>query len=83
MREGVDIGLLKYVLSLDVVIQNGAGDPVKPLIVTLDDQQECGGVALSRAFNQPRVVKILDSLLPRWARPASSQALQKYQLTVR
>ena len=37
MREGVDIGLLKYILRLGVVIQDGAGDPVKPLIVTLDD----------------------------------------------
>ncbi len=37
MGEGVDIGLLKYVLRLGVVIQDGAGDPVKPLIVTLDD----------------------------------------------
>ncbi|MBB2682773.1 UNVERIFIED_ORG: hypothetical protein GGD47_000342 [Rhizobium etli] len=61
MGEGVDIGLLKYVLRLGVVIQDGAGDPVKPLIVTLDDQPECGGVSMSRVFNQPRVVKVLDS----------------------
>ena len=37
MREGVDIGLLKYILRLGVVIQDGAGDPVKPLIVSLYD----------------------------------------------
>ena len=37
MGEGVDIGFPEYVLRLGVVIQDGAGDPVKPLIVTLDD----------------------------------------------
>jgi hypothetical protein len=37
MGEGVDIGLLKYVLRFGIVIQDCTGYPVKPLIVTFDD----------------------------------------------
>ena len=60
MREGADVGLLEHVLRLGVVIQNGASDPVEPLIVTLDDQPEGRPVPPVRAFNQGGVVEVLE-----------------------
>ena len=38
MREGADVGFLQHVLRLGVVIENGASDAVKPLVVTLHDE---------------------------------------------
>ena len=69
MREGADVGFLQHVLRLGVVIENGASDAVKTLVVTLHDEPKSRPVPPVHVINQGGVVEVFEPVgLDRFAR---------------
>jgi len=60
MCKGAQVSFFNNILRFGIVAQDAVRHPVEPLIMTLHDQPKCGTIALLRAFNQRRIVEVLE-----------------------